>query len=73
MKLQINKVNQGPVLAKGATTPVTDSTSCGVVSANGTSVAGCATTTDNGGTWTYGAGPQNGGNVQVQYQNSNCC
>lgn len=72
MKLHINKVNQGPVLAKG-TVAVTDSTSCGYVSPNGVSNAGCSTTTSSSGTVTYGVGPQNGGNAQVQYTNSNCC
>ncbi len=74
MQLNINKTNQGPVLAKGKTTPVTDNTSCGIVSVNGSNMGGCATTTDGGGTWTYGASPSNGGSAGVQYSSTiTCC
>lgn len=73
MKLKVKKISQGPVLAKG-TAQVTDSTSCGVVRANGTSVGGCSTDTGNGGTLTYGVSPRNGGSAQAQYTSSvTCC
>ena len=63
MQLNVKKINQGPVLAKG-TVAVTDSTSCGVVKPNGVNSAGCTTTTGNDGTITYGT---NGSSSNIQY------
>jgi hypothetical protein len=64
MKLNVKKVNQGPVLAKGGTVPVTSDTSCGYVEPNGVGSLGCATNTGGGGTVTYGA---TGSSANVQY------
>jgi len=67
MKLNIKKVNQGPVLAKGGV-QVTDSTSCQITGA----ISGSCTTQMGGGaTVTVGAGTQNGGNASINY-NSPC-
>lgn len=75
MKLNLKKINQGPVLAKGATVPVSDGTNCGVVDVNGSSMGGCVTTTNNGnGNVSYGVSPSNGGSAGVQYSyTGNCC
>lgn len=71
MKLNVQKISQGPVLAKGSTVAVTDSTDCGWV---GKPVgAGCTTNLGTGnGQVSYGYNP-NTQTASVQYTNNSCC
>ncbi len=69
MELNVKKVAQGPVLAKGEP----NTSYCGRVDIPNGGALGCASTDSNGMTTAVGVNGQNGGTVGVQYSGPCSC